>query len=117
MDRESADNDGGPPSYIGDGPIADVAMVAMNIDATFGSSRHFTDEEARQLLVGRVVPNSVRPYDDAAAELLESVDDLWTLVDESYQEAWGRAANEAERRFFVEYAFAIIRGNDRSESR
>ena len=85
-------------------------MVAVNIDATFGSSIRFTDEEARRLLVDRVVPNAVRPYDEAAAELLESVDDLWKLVDESYQVAWGRPANDVERRFIVGYVCSIMSG-------
>jgi len=96
-------------SYLGDEPLREAGTVASNIDATFGSSRHFTDDEVRKLLVNRVIPASVRPYAEAATELLESVDYLWTSVDECYQATWGRPANAIERRFITEYAFSVMR--------
>ena len=102
-------SDDGSGFYLGDGPLADAGMVATNIDATFGSSRHFTDDEARRLLEDRVVPASVRRYPEAAAELLESVCDLWTLVDEHYRGKWRRPANEVERRFIAAHALASLR--------
>jgi hypothetical protein len=107
--RAVGDNDGPSGFYLGDAPLGDAGMVATNIDATFGSSRYFTDEEARRLLSDRAVPASVRPYDDAATELVESVDDLWALVDESYTKKWGRPANDVERRFIAAFAMLTIR--------
>lgn len=101
--------DNGAAYYLGDAPLNAAGTVATNIDATFGSSRHFTDEEARRLLLDRILPNSVRPYDEAATELLESVDDLWTWVNDFYQAAWGRAANDVERQFIANYAFSVLR--------
>jgi hypothetical protein len=95
--------------YLGDAPLCDAGMIGTNIDATFGSSRYFTDVEARRLLSDRVVPASVSPYDDATTELLESIDGLWTLVDQSYQKRWGRPANEVERRFIAAYALSAMR--------
>jgi hypothetical protein len=89
--------------------LNEVAMFADNIDATFGSSRHFTDEESRQLLVDRIVPNSVRPYGDVATELLEWVNDLWEFVDDSYHKAWCCGANDVERRFIVNHALSVMR--------
>ena len=101
--------DDGSGCYLGDAPLADAGMAGTNIDATFGSSKHFTDEEARRLLSGRVVPASVRPHDEAATELLQSVDGLWTLVNESYNQRWNRPANEVERRFIAAYALSAMR--------
>ena len=96
-------------SYLGDEPLREAGIAALNIDATFGSSRHFTDDEVRQLLANRMVPASVRLYAGATAELLESIDFLWTSVDKCYQAAWGRRANAVERRFIAEYAFSVMR--------
>lgn len=102
-------DDNGAVYYLGDAPLDAAGTVATNIDATFGSSRHFTDEEARRLLLDRIVPNTVRPYDEAATELLESVDDLWAWVNDCYQAKWGRSANVVERRFIADYAFSVLR--------
>ena len=103
-------NDDNPSGfYLGDAPLTDAGMVATNIDATFGSSKHFTNEEAKRLVSDRVVPATVRPYDEAATELVESIDDLWTLVDESYTQRWGRPANEVERRFIAAFAISAMR--------
>lgn len=102
-------DDGPSGFYLGDAAFRDVNMVAINIDATFGSSRYFTVEEAQRLLLDHIVPASVRRYDEAAAELVEAIDDLWTLVDENYTKRWGRPANEVERRFITAYAVSSIR--------
>jgi hypothetical protein len=96
-------------SYLGDEPLREAGIAASHIDATFGAARHFTDDEVRQLLVNRVIPASVRPYAEAATELLESIDFMWTSVDECYQARWGRPANAVERRFIAEYAFSAMR--------
>ena len=83
----------GPASYLGDCPLDAVAQIATAIDAAFNPRRHFSDDEVRSLLLDRVVPASVRPYDDAAAELLDFVDALWDDVHRCYQETWGRPPN------------------------
>ena len=101
-------NAGDTECYLGDAPLADAGMVGVYIDSTFGSARHFNDEEARRLLRDRVVPKSVRPHDDAATDLLESLDDLWKLVDERYHAKWGRPANDVERRFIAERVFITM---------
>ena len=94
---------------LGDSVLSDVAMVATNIEATFGASRYFTEEEVRALLLDRVVPGSVQQHADTASELLESVDDLWHLVEERYRQAWGRSATQAERRWLFCHAVDILR--------
>lgn len=94
---------------LGESVLSDVAMVASNIDATFGASRHFSDEEVRRLFLDRVVPASVQPYADATDELLQSVDDLWLLVEKHYRQAWDRSATQAERHWLCAAAFDILR--------
>jgi hypothetical protein len=95
--------------YLGDAPLADVAMIATNIDASFGSSRYFTNDEARRLLEDRIVPSSIREHEEGARELLESVDSLWTLVNEHYRGKWGRDVKEVERCLIEAYALSVIR--------
>jgi hypothetical protein len=102
-----------PPGVVcdclGESVLADVGMVATNIEATFGASRYFSDDEAKGLLLHRHVPASVQSHPDATAELLNSVDDLWHLVEEHYRQAWGRSATEVERRWLFCHALAILR--------
>lgn len=64
--------------YLG-APLHEAQFVASNIWCSFA---RFSREEGFSLLIDREVPVSIRPYPDAAAELLESIDDLWSLVDE-----------------------------------
>jgi hypothetical protein len=94
---------------LGESVLADVGMVATNIEVTFGASRCFSDDETKGLLLDRHVPASVQSYPDATAELLESVDDLWRLVEERYRQAWGRSATEVERRWLCCRAVGMLR--------
>ena len=55
-----------------------------------------------EVLEDRVVPGSVRPCYADAADLLESVDDMWAWVDQCYRDTWGRAAGAIERRFIAD---------------
>src|SRR4051812_884909 len=63
--------------YLGDEVLDDAGTVADDIAATFGAHRYFSDDEVRRLIFQRELPASVRPYAEASAELLKSVDDLW----------------------------------------
>src|SRR5262245_38601850 len=83
--------------YLDDAAVDAAGDAATTIEATFGASRYFSDEEVRALLLNRVPPTSVRPWPDAAAELVQLVDDLWHSVDECYQEAFSRLATPTER--------------------
>jgi hypothetical protein len=98
-----------PGCLLGDVPLDAAGTVALDINATFGSARHFTEGECRLLLTDRAVPNIVRPHREATTELLQAVDDLWTWVDQCYREAWGRPANAGERRWIGEHAFRVLR--------
>src|SRR5262245_13643291 len=76
---------------LGECPLDAVGEAAEAIEITFGASRCFSDEETRALLLERVVPPSFRGGPDDAAELLELVDGLWTLVERCYQQAMHRS--------------------------
>ena len=102
-------DDGQSSNYLGDEVLDDAGTVADNIEATFGAHRYFSDEEARQLIFQRESPASVRPHADASAELLESVDDLWTWVAQTYREKWGREPTDVERRLIGEFAVWVLR--------
>jgi len=95
--------------YLDDGAVDAAGDAATQIEATFGASRYFTDEEIRRLLLDRVPPASVRPWPDATPELLQLVDDLWQLVDECYQNRFGRVATPVERDLLYRYAFSLLR--------
>ena len=109
--ESAGDEDAHSAFYVGDAPLEEAAIAASNIDATFGSARHFTDAEIRLLITDRVIPESVRRHQEAATELGQSVHELWMSVDQCYQEKFGRPANAVEKRFIGEYAFDVIRGN------
>jgi hypothetical protein len=94
---------------LGDPVLDAVDLIAVNVEATFGATRYFSDEETRALLLDRVVPSSVAPHADASAELLENIGDMWVLIDECYQNAWGRPATPIERRWIRSYAFGALK--------
>lgn len=100
---------GGSCVYLDDSAVDAAGDAATEIEASFGASRYFSDEEVRGLLLDRVPPASVRPSSEDAAELLRLVDDLWQLVDGCYQEAFGRAATPDERDLLFRYAHSLLR--------
>lgn len=95
--------------YLDDGALDATGNAATEIEESFGASRHFSDEEVCDLLLGRVPPASVGPWSDAAADLIQLVDALWQLVDECYHEAFGRPATPTERDFLYRYAYSLLR--------
>jgi hypothetical protein len=105
----SSSADGPSQSWLGDEVLDDAGTVADNIETTFGAHRYFSDDEARRLIFQRELPASVRPHAEASAELLESVDDLWRWIGQTYREKWDRAATAVERRWIGEFAVSILR--------
>lgn len=89
---------------VGDHVLEAARTVATDIEATFGASRYFSNEEVRRLVFERDVPASVRPYAEASADLVQSVDDLWKWVSQIYVEKWGRQLTLVERKLIAEYA-------------
>jgi hypothetical protein len=83
-------------------------MAADNIEATFGASRYFSDVERRRLIHEREVPASMHRHVEAAADLIECVDDLWASVDRTYQDYWGRPLTPAERRLIGDFAVWVL---------
>jgi hypothetical protein len=100
-----------PPSdlYLGDDPLDEAGISADNIEATFGASKYFSDDETRRLIHDRELPQSLRPHADASAELLELVDDLWESVRQSYHEKWGRPPTPVERALIAEFTIWVLR--------
>jgi hypothetical protein len=84
-------------------------MGADAIEAGFGASRYFSDDEARRLIYDRELPQSVREYADASAELLKLVEDLWKSVEHIYREKWGRPLMPVERRLVADLAIWVLR--------
>src|SRR5262245_11763489 len=78
---------------MGESPLDDVGMVADALATSF-VTQGFTDEEVSALLLSRVVPSSFQGGPEDAAELLEHVDDLWSLAETNYIEALQRPPNE-----------------------
>ena len=103
---------GGSDQCLGDSPIQAVCMAADAIDTAFGASKFWSDEEARALLLQRVVPASVSHPSDAA-ELLELVDGLWQSAAMRYERALHRSPSAAERHWLFSHAFSILRQGKR----
>jgi hypothetical protein len=99
---------------LGDEPLDEAGISADNINATFGASRYFSDEETRRLIYDRELPQSVRPYADASAELLGLVDGLWKSVQQTYKEKWGRPPMPVERALIADFAIWVLRRGDES---
>ena len=116
VDPQSGEPEGDFPApidgscvYLDDSAVDAAGNAATEIEASFGASRFFSDEEVRSLLLERVPPASVRPWPDSVSELLQLVDDLWQLVDQCYQEAFGRPATPTERDLLYRYAYSLLR--------
>jgi hypothetical protein len=103
-------------NYLGDEALDAAGTVADNIEATFGASRHFSEDERRRLIHERQLPASVRPHADAAAELIECVDDLWKWVEQVYRDRWARPPLPAERKLITDFAIWVLRGSDENGS-
>ncbi len=93
---------------LGESALNDVRFVADALATSF-VTKGFTDEEVSALVLSRVVPSSFRGGSEDAAELLEHVDDLWSLAQDSYMQALQRPPNEIERRWLYQAAIAALR--------
>ena len=95
---------------MGENVLDDVSMVADALATSF-ATEGFTDEEISALILSRVVPSSFRGGPEDAAELLEHVDDLWSLAATSYLQALLRLPNEVERHWLCRAALAALRAS------
>jgi hypothetical protein len=93
---------------LGESVLDDVSMVADAIATTF-ATKGFSDEELVAVLSERAVPGAFRGPPDDAANLVESVDDLWALAETCYQRALGRRPDRIERQWLQDFALAALR--------
>jgi hypothetical protein len=93
---------------LGESVLDDVSFVADALATSF-ATKHFTDEEVSALILRRVVPASFRGGPVDAAELVEHIDDLWSLAESRYVQALGRPPNQVERHWLYDRAFAALR--------
>lgn len=115
IDPRTGEPDGGSSAghVLGECPIWAAAESADAIETTFGASRCFSDDEARALLLERVVPRSFRGGAEDASELLELVEGLWGGVERCYRQALNRSPTEVERHWLFTHAFTILRPGGR----
>jgi hypothetical protein len=93
---------------LGESALDAVSMVADAIATEF-AMKGFTDEEVTALLSQRSMPVAFQGGPVDAADLLGSVGDLWTLVENCYQRALGRLPDRVERRWLQDFALAALR--------
>jgi len=93
---------------LGESVLDDVSFVADALATTF-ATKGFTDEEVSALMLSRVVPSTFRGGPEDAAELLEHVDDLWSLAETNYMQVLQRPPNEVERRWLYHAALDALR--------
>jgi hypothetical protein len=99
---------------LGESALDDVSFVADAIATKF-ATKGFADKEVAALLTERVVPVAFRGGPDDAADLVESVDDLWSLAETCYQRALGRPPDRIERHWLLAFACAALRARERRE--
>src|SRR5262249_46773286 len=91
--------------YLGDGPWDTAADVADQIAPVMGPVGGISEEEARAMVMERVLPTSLAELDpETTNRLVQIVDAFWKTVDQCYEFDWGRTARPAERRWVCEYA-------------
>ena len=91
--------------YLGDDPWDFAYSAANEIKELLVGMPRPSEDELRQLLLDRVIPQrfgQLKP--ETVANLLQAVDELWKDVDWVYEEDWQRPALPAEKRWVCEYA-------------
>lgn len=117
IDPDTGQPDGGAASErsdhhcLSESALHDARLVADAIATTF-ATKHFSDEDVSALIMNRVVPTSFRGDVEDAAELVEHVDDLWTLAEDTYVEALGRPPDQIERFWLFKCAIAALRARE-----
>ncbi|HZN32193.1 MAG TPA: hypothetical protein VFB80_00190 [Pirellulaceae bacterium] len=85
--------------YLGDGPGDMGSGLPAEFEAAIGDGRSLTDQQLRDCLLGRVVPQSLA---DRRPQLLQLVEAFWLDIDGCYEDEWGRPARPAEKRWICE---------------
>jgi hypothetical protein len=95
--------------YTGDGPWDMAGVVADELWAAVGDAEKLTEEEARGLLMDRVVPARLTETGaETTAHLLPIVDAFWRDIDWCYGEDWQRPALPTEKRWVCEQALYYL---------
>ncbi len=99
--------------YLGDGPWDMVASYVGRIEKVLGGSAPPSAEEARKLLMDRVLPRAMQSLPAASRQrVLRLIEEMWSDIDWCYDEDWERPARPAERKWICESAVRRLAQHD-----